>query len=66
MDIDTICKMTTNPEMLNALHACRKGHPLNHPNAFRDAVFLAKQRPSYEISYEAIGWLTLQISKPGS
>lgn len=60
MNIDTICKMTRNAEMLNALHACRPGNPLNHPHAFRHAWFLAIQRT--DISFEAAQWLEEQDS----
>ena len=27
--LDRICRMTTNPALLNALHACRPDHPGN-------------------------------------
>jgi len=59
MNINTICQMTTNSELLNALHACRESHPLNHPKAFHNALALAKQ--NHDISNEAVGWLAQQI-----
>jgi hypothetical protein len=67
MDIDTICGMAKSAELRNALHACRDGHPWNktakHP--FRNAWFMASQRPSYEISSEALRWLEKQADKRG-
>lgn len=32
--LDTICRQTTAPSVLNALHACRDGHPLNRDNKY--------------------------------
>lgn len=60
--IDQICEMTTSAELLNALHACRPGHPWNVSgvNHFRNAWFMAAQRPSYEISSAATDWLKRQ------
>jgi hypothetical protein len=62
MTIDEICQMTTNAQLLNALHACRHGHPWNTPgtNHFQNAWFLAAQRPSYEINCAATDWLKKQ------
>jgi hypothetical protein len=61
--LDRICSLTNNPQMLNALHACRPNHPLNNRYQWRDAWFLACQRPSYEISNDATGWLAKQAAK---
>lgn len=49
--------MTTSPTMLNALHACREGHPWNTPgkNHWFNAYYLAQGR--MEISYAAKDWL---------
>ena len=63
MDIDQICGQTTNPQMLNALHACRPNHPLNHPYQWRNAHALAAQRPSYEISSASFEWLAKKASE---
>ena len=63
MTIDQICQMTTNPETLNALHACRPGHSLNNRYQWRDAWAMASQRPSYEISCAATDWLKKQAIK---
>jgi hypothetical protein len=59
MTIDEACQMTTDPTLLNALHACRVGHPWNVPgvNHWRRAYFLAAQRPSYETTYLVTDWL---------
>ena len=67
MNIDEICGMAKSAELRNALHACRDGHPLNKTpeNPFRNAWFMASQRPSYEISSEALIWLEKQATKRG-
>ena len=57
MTIDQICRMTNKPEVLNALHACRPGHPLNNSNQWRNAHFLAAHQPSYVIPDDAVAWL---------
>lgn len=66
MDIDTICQMTRNPELLNALHACRPGHPLKTAHSWYQAFFLAAQRPSHEISLEAVNWLKAKSYEIGA
>ena len=40
--LDDLCQKTTNPTVLNALHACRDGHPLgkNNPYKWGNAFFL--------------------------
>lgn len=60
--LDKICEMTNNPEILNALHACRDGHPLNKIaiNPWHNAAWLAQNQPSYVIPSAAIGWLLEQ------
>lgn len=64
MTVDEICKMTTNATMLNALHACREGHPLNNANAFANAHFLAVQQRNYTLEWQsAIAWLNEQANK---
>jgi hypothetical protein len=57
--IDRICKLTRNAETLNALHACRPDHPWNKTakNPWRNAWFLATQRPIWEIPSSALDWL---------
>jgi hypothetical protein len=55
--IDKVCQLTTNPELLAALHACRDGHPLNHPMAWENAYSLAAQAPSYSFDGAALEWL---------
>ena len=57
MDIDAICKMTTRPQTLNALHACRDGHPLGRGNNYkwRNAHAMACQ--NRDINSAAIDWL---------
>ena len=65
MTLDQICQMTNNPSFLNALHACREGHPWNKPNTnhWRNAWFLACQQPGHKVSSEAIAWLKKQAVK---
>lgn len=63
MDIDQICQMTTNPELLNALHACRPNHPLQNAHSWWKAYALASQRPSYEIPMSAVNWLKEKAMK---
>lgn len=63
MTVDQVCRMTTSPTLLNALHACRAGHPLNKTNRlpFAEALFIACQHP--EISGTAIAWLEREAEK---
>lgn len=58
--LDTICNQTKNPTLLNALHACREGHPWNIPgkNHFYNAWFVATQRR--EINNAELNWLHTQ------
>jgi hypothetical protein len=60
MTLDQICNMTKSPTMLNALHACRPGHPLNNKFQWRDAWALAAQRPAYELDCAVTAWLAKQ------
>ena len=62
-NLDRICSQTTNPQMLNALHACRPNHPLNNKFQWRNAHALAAQRPSYEISCADTDWLAKEAAK---
>lgn len=57
-DLNSICEMTKNPTVLNALHACRDGHPLNNANSFKHAWFLASQHR--DIPSNAVEWLRKQ------
>jgi hypothetical protein len=66
MTIDQICQMTTNPELLNALHACRPNHPLKNAHSWYNAYSLAAQRPSYEINLEAVNWLKAKTYDVGA
>jgi len=62
MTLDLICSLARNAELLNALHACRPGHPLNKTMRFpwANAWALAAQRPAWEISCAATAWLAKQ------
>lgn len=61
MTIDQITAQTTKPEVLNALHACRPGHPLNNKFQWRNAYTLAAQNGGYfGIHSDAIEWLKEQ------
>ena len=65
MTLDEICAMTKKAHVLNALHACRLGHPLGKDvrNPWFEAWFLCCQQPSYEISGLALQWLREQGNK---
>ncbi len=55
--LDKVCEQTMRPSMLNALHACRQGHPFNK-GAYRpwyNAFLMAVSHR--EITAEAIRWL---------
>lgn len=43
--IDDLCQRTTKPDVLNALHACREGHPAGRGNVWkwRNAYSLVAQ-----------------------
>jgi hypothetical protein len=60
--IDRICELTTSPTMLNALHACRPGHPLGKDTIYpwRNAWCLAGQHR--EIPLSAFVWLGSKAS----
>ena len=60
--IDRICALTQRPETLNALHACRVGHPWNKTalKPWRSAAFMLRAHPSYEMPTTAIDWLNAQ------
>lgn len=63
MTIDDICRETTNPTLLNALHACRPGHPWNKTavRPWHNALFLARgQTFAKRLSNEAIDFLERQ------
>jgi hypothetical protein len=59
--LDRICALTTNPATLNALHACRAGHPLYSESAWQDAWLISLQRR--EIPLDAVAWLAIQAKK---
>ena len=67
MTLDSICKMITSTELLNALHACREGHPWNKTatRPWYKAWFLAAQRPAWEVSGAATDWLLSESKKRG-
>ena len=56
ISIDNLCRETTNAEMLNTLHACRDGHPLNNSHQWRNAYVMASQR-RHEFSGAMVAWL---------
>ena len=47
--IDDLCRMTTRPSTLNALHACRPGHPLGGftRTPWNDALWAVSQNPDF-------------------
>lgn len=61
MTIDEICQMTTRVSTLNALHACREGHPWNNEFQWRNAWGAAKQDPN--VNMKAIAWLNDKARK---
>ncbi len=61
--IDSICQETKNPTLLNALHACRPGHPLGKGQTapFYNAYFLAMQQDYFHsLPHWAEDWLLKQ------
>lgn len=56
--IDRLCAATTNPTILNALHACRPGHPWNGAaeRPFINAHFLVAQHLG-DFAAEDVQWL---------
>jgi hypothetical protein len=65
--LDRVCQLTRKPAVLNALHACREGHPLNktEPRPWLNAWFLASAQPSYVIPADACDWLKEQADAHG-
>jgi hypothetical protein len=65
--IDGLCEQTTNPTMLNALHACRPNHPLHKTTErpWTSAYFLARQQKSWIFTGAALAWLEQQAAKEG-
>lgn len=61
MTIDDICQMTTRVSTLNALHACREGHPWNNPKQWYNAWAAAVQ--DINISIAAVAWLNDKARK---
>lgn len=65
MTLDQICQMTKKASTLNALHACREGHPLNKftDKPFWNAAVVASQ--DRNINMTALQWLTDQAKIKG-
>jgi len=65
--LDRICALVTSAAALNALHACREGHPWNKTtrNPWTNAAFVLGGRPSWEIDSTAIDWLRAQARAHG-
>jgi hypothetical protein len=63
--IDKVCRLTTKPSLLNALHACRPDHPWNRiaVRPWLNAYILAAQQPSYVIPSDALAWLGDKATK---
>jgi hypothetical protein len=59
--LNALCACTTDATILNALHACRPGHPLGRDNAWkwRNAWTLVKQRP-LAFEWPDLEWLERQ------
>jgi len=62
--IDALCKHTMSPTVLNALHACRDGHPLGRDNPWkwRTALALVQQHTIEFLSADT-GWLERMADK---
>lgn len=61
-NIDRICELTKTPAVLNALHACRPGHPWNKTakDPWHAAYFAAAKQSSNAIPSDALDWLWKQ------
>lgn len=66
-DLDKICRLITKPDVLNALHACREGHPLNKMTMrpWLNAYVLCLQQPSYVVPISACLWLRTEAFERG-
>lgn len=60
-EINRLCGKTTKPDVLNALHACRDGHPLGRGNDYkwRTAYALVRQT-SMDFLTTDVSWLEKQ------
>jgi hypothetical protein len=65
--LDRICEHITQPETLNALHACREGHPLGEGNAYkwRNAAAMVAMTPYFETKIQAYQWLADKAIEEG-
>lgn len=61
MTLDDICLMTTRVSTLNALHACREGHPWNNDCQWQNAWAAAVQDKN--VNVRAINWLNEKARK---
>jgi hypothetical protein len=61
--LDTICRKARGGDFINALHACRKGHPLNKltKQPWANARFMASGR--HELDCRDLDWLDKQVAK---
>lgn len=68
MNIDDLTAKTTNPTVLNALHACRDNHPIGRYKTryenFVNAAFLAMQDAAFTKS--DVDWLRHQAGPSDS
>lgn len=57
--LDGICQNISRVGVLNALHACRPGHPLNKGNnrCWQNAFAMVAQMGGYDIDRSDIDWL---------
>jgi hypothetical protein len=66
--LDRIASAIRSAETLNAIHACRDGHPLGRDNSrkWRNAHFMVMGRPALErmeIDHADLDWLERQATK---
>lgn len=59
--LNDLCQMTSKPDVLNALHACRDGYPLGRRNNFkwRNAYVLVRQN-TVDFARADLSWLKAQ------
>jgi hypothetical protein len=57
--LDVIASALTRPEQINAIHACREGHPLGNGNnwKWRTASYVVRQAWWAGIAYEHVRWI---------
>jgi hypothetical protein len=62
--LNALCARTNNPSVLNALHACRSGHPLgrHNPYKWRTAYGMIQQHTVTFLMVEEVEFLGLMAA----